>query len=769
MARTQLQLNFTADSAPGYRPSQLKHLVRRSKPTETFVQLSQKAMFADGTMHSRETAKYILQPLSGLPRLAGALNGKGTENKKLKLRETETKELMKESWRNEGLGSFSGCKKHSKGPETEIFKVRLLKTLSPPGKANKEDYISQLMGKYSEALGGSKERPHKGYKVGAGSDKGKLLRQLKKSKRCSETVTSRQLAAFVGLFPLQTQQPTVEPLPEPEPQREEVDIGLIQSKLALGLMAEVLRVQASPRPNTIIVIRHVCDTYHDSHTINVASTLINAFISFVFRSPQLAVRNVSFTVSLARVLGVSLSAGQVNAVALGDRAFRAHAKERLLRFLYAVINAENGLNVERTSQSFYKGYIGGGNNAMLVRSVLKQRWWWCCVQKREIETANFIWTQWRRDAVYSILAKKPGEDEGEGLSGAYSTVYLCKETAAGDSDCEGKKGTRGTAPRRSLLAGALRRQASKEAVGNNSIDDISSYSTHKLYNHLEQNFQLTNKKGMFYNLKRFYESQKLNPFDCIPLTFHIRDTDSDPQYQKFLAAYSSAPTSANIWIIKPGENTNRGEGIRIARELQEIQQILKEMCEKHHTAILQKYMENPLLINKRKFDIRCYALITSVNKKLKAYFYQEGYLRTSAAEFTLKSLENKFAHLTNDAVQIKSDDYGKYEPGNKLSFEEFQRYLDENYPDLHIDFRRDLFSQIRSLVTDSIRAACDKLDPNRRCHCSEIMGYDFMIDDKFNVYLIEINTNPCLEVTSPLLSRIIPAFLDDTFRYIGNC
>lgn len=32
-----------------------------------------------------------------------------------------------------------------------------------------------------------------------------------------------------------------------------------------------------------------------------------------------------------------------------------------------------------------------------------------------------------------------------------------------------------------------------------------------------------------------------------------------------------------------------------------------------------------------------------------------------------------------------------------------------------------------------------------------------MIDDLFKVWLIEINTNPCLEQSAPLLSRIIPS------------
>ena len=39
-----------------------------------------------------------------------------------------------------------------------------------------------------------------------------------------------------------------------------------------------------------------------------------------------------------------------------------------------------------------------------------------------------------------------------------------------------------------------------------------------------------------------------------------------------------------------------------------------------------------------------------------------------------------------------------------------------------------------------------------------------MIDADFKVYLIEANTNPCLELSCPLLARIIPAMLDSAFR-----
>ena len=59
--------------------------------------------------------------------------------------------------------------------------------------------------------------------------------------------------------------------------------------------------------------------------------------------------------------------------------------------------------------------------------------------------------------------------------------------------------------------------------------------------------------------------------------------------------------------------------------------------------------------------------MTSVEGIIKAYWYPDGYIRTACKEFTLKNF-NKFVHLTNDAIQKNSDEYGKFEDGNKISF-----------------------------------------------------------------------------------------------------
>lgn len=69
-------------------------------------------------------------------------------------------------------------------------------------------------------------------------------------------------------------------------------------------------------------------------------------------------------------------------------------------------------------------------------------------------------------------------------------------------------------------------------------------------------------------------------------------------------------------------------------------------------------------------------LITRLYGKMRVYFFGEGYIRTSSYQFDINDVCDTEIHLTNDAIQKNSEDYGKYEEGNKLSYVEFQKYLD---------------------------------------------------------------------------------------------
>ena len=64
-------------------------------------------------------------------------------------------------------------------------------------------------------------------------------------------------------------------------------------------------------------------------------------------------------------------------------------------------------------------------------------------------------------------------------------------------------------------------------------------------------------------------------------------------------------------------------------------------------------------------------------------------------------------------------------------------------------------NKMKELGKTSIKAAEDKLRGEKNIFSFEVFGYDFLIDSKGKVWLIEINTNPCLEFAGSLLSRII--------------
>ena len=71
---------------------------------------------------------------------------------------------------------------------------------------------------------------------------------------------------------------------------------------------------------------------------------------------------------------------------------------------------------------------------------------------------------------------------------------------------------------------------------------------------------------------------------------------------------------------------------------------------------------------------------------------------------------------------------------------------------------------MQKIGTDSIRSVYRKLDPTRKHSTFEIYGYDFMLDNELRPWLIEINTNPCLELSSPYLACLIPQMIDHAFQ-----
>jgi hypothetical protein len=103
-------------------------------------------------------------------------------------------------------------------------------------------------------------------------------------------------------------------------------------------------------------------------------------------------------------------------------------------------------------------------------------------------------------------------------------------------------------------------------------------------------------------------------------------------------------------------------------------------------------------------------LITHLHGYMRGYWYNEGYIRTSSYEFNLCNFDSEI-HLTNDAIQKETELYGKYELGNKLSYTEFQRYLDTVYPSKNYNFAEQILPEIRRLSLNAIKSSYLKLSP----------------------------------------------------------
>ena len=73
-------------------------------------------------------------------------------------------------------------------------------------------------------------------------------------------------------------------------------------------------------------------------------------------------------------------------------------------------------------------------------------------------------------------------------------------------------------------------------------------------------------------------------------------------------------------------------------------------------------------------------IMSRLHGRLRAYWFSEGYIRTSSYEYNIEEVCDEMIHLTNDAIQKGDPNYGKYEEGNKISYAEFQRYIDSTYP-----------------------------------------------------------------------------------------
>ena len=335
----------------------------------------------------------------------------------------------------------------------------------------------------------------------------------------------------------------------------------------------------------------------------------------------------------------------------------------------------------------------------------------------------------------------------------------------------------------------------------------SETSLSQIINHFECHSEISNKKNLFINLLRYCEYNNINLFSFYPLTiiFNFKQEYYNEQVEGFKQLYYELPDliedknkendnkknynnyfrvnlvkrvgssqkiiipksnfkGKNLWIIKR-INLNRGREIKV---LSDIGSILNELEtgkkeKKYNYLIIQKYIESPFLYDRRKFDIRIWVLFSflSDNYKFEVYVFKEGHLKACSEIFDLYS-DDLYVHLTNYSVQKYNKNFSKVEIGNEISFETFQKELDKRGDGKN--FKKDVFPKIMKIIAYTANASKNKINILIRKNCFEIFGYDFILDSNFEPFLLEVNTNPGLEESSPLIQMLVPRMIDDAFR-----
>lgn len=59
----------------------------------------------------------------------------------------------------------------------------------------------------------------------------------------------------------------------------------------------------------------------------------------------------------------------------------------------------------------------------------------------------------------------------------------------------------------------------------------------RIYAKMEANYHLSNKFALFFHMSKYYKSIERDPFDVLPLTFHITKGTTDSVYFKFIAVF----------------------------------------------------------------------------------------------------------------------------------------------------------------------------------------------------------------------------------------
>ncbi|EAS06053.1 tubulin-tyrosine ligase family protein (macronuclear) [Tetrahymena thermophila SB210] len=319
----------------------------------------------------------------------------------------------------------------------------------------------------------------------------------------------------------------------------------------------------------------------------------------------------------------------------------------------------------------------------------------------------------------------------------------------------------------------------------NEIDWQFFHDGQQIVNHIQNISIIATKSGLVQTIKDFESKDKflassygIHSSQFMPETFRLDVTRDDYsiEEQNFLNQKNTG-----LWINKP-TNFNCGKGIQMVSDIKKFKDEFTRLKSQsyslrqgksiastkfqvfHKKCIIQRYIESPLLLDKKKFDMRVYVFIACTDPLL--VLYNPGYLRLSMNDYNKENVDDnneKFTHLTNAAIQKKHPNFQKNKENTIWSVERFEKYVMQNY-NVSLKQLDELKKKIKSVLTYVIRSAEKKLDKKQGCF--ELLGCDILLGSDFTPYLIEMNHNPALHLDTVVQSQVIPQVVNDALEIV---
>ena len=292
--------------------------------------------------------------------------------------------------------------------------------------------------------------------------------------------------------------------------------------------------------------------------------------------------------------------------------------------------------------------------------------------------------------------------------------------------------------------------------GHIKLSNYEKLNKYQRMNHFPRSNEMTRKDLLYKNLSKLKESFPGSKFDFLPESYIL------PNEYTFLKDKMDKNPN-QVWIVKPVASS-QGRGIFLTKYINEI----PNNC----SMIASRYINNPFLINNKKFDLRIYAFVTSI-KPLRIYRFNEGLTRFSTNNYNSDN-NDRCAHLTNYAVNKNNKNYIQNKQpfdvdynSSKWTLTSFRQYLEEHDIDSELIFEKIDDIIIKTLISceNNLLSAITKYCSFQE-NCFELYGFDILIDDNLNCWLMECNLSPNLHFDAPIDLKIKGEMIAEIFDLI---